>query len=146
MRPPEGLTPVDFGAIEADDLGEALAAFRRSAERIALAQPEQRPACPTFPGLASAARAAFESDDAGAFFRRWFQPFRLTGRGFVTAYYEPEVEARLAPEAGFETPVLSRPPDLVTLNDAPLHLPTNSFSCRCRGRRGFGSRTASRCR
>ncbi len=40
----------------------------------------------------------------------------------MTAYYEPEIEARLAPEPGFETPLLSRPPDLVTLNAEPLQI------------------------
>ncbi|ULO25513.1 MltA domain-containing protein [Methylocystis sp. SB2] len=45
-------------------------------------------------------------------------------KGFVTAYYEVEVDARLSPEPGFTTPVLSRPRDLVTLNDSPLSLPT----------------------
>ena len=60
--------------------------------------------------------------EGAAFFRRWFRPFRVSGSGFVTAYYEPEIEARLRPEPGFDTPVLARPDDLVTLNDRPLTL------------------------
>ena len=41
----------------------------------------------------------------------------------LTGYYEVEVEARREPEPGFATPVLARPGDLVTLNEAPLLLP-----------------------
>ena len=61
---------------------------------------------------------------AGDFFRHWFRPFRISGPGFLTAYYEPELEARLRPEPGFETPVLARPDDLATINDRPLILPS----------------------
>lgn len=126
MRPPSDLEPVAFDAIAGfgeDDLDAAFSVFRRSAGRIAAVAAEQRPACPPPPGLIGAARAALEGPaHGGAFFRRWFTPFRLGEKGFVTAYYEPEVEARRAPAPGFETPALSRPSDLVTLNDAPLSL------------------------
>ena len=125
MRLPECLEPVDFGAIagfDSDDLDAAREVFRRSAERILAKESEQRPACSPPPGLVEAARAALRRGSAKSFFRRSFRPFRLTAPGFVTAYYEVEIEARLEPEPGFETPVLSRPPDLVTLNDAPLRL------------------------
>jgi membrane-bound lytic murein transglycosylase A len=124
VRAPGELTPVPFEALVgfgADDLDAAFSAFRRSAGHIVASRDEQRPACPASPRLVAAARAALEADVAGeAFFRRWFQPHRLPRKGFVTAYYEPEVEARFAPQPGFETPALSRPPDLVTLNAAPL--------------------------
>jgi membrane-bound lytic murein transglycosylase A len=124
VRAPRDLEPVSFGDIpdfQSDDLSAALAVFRRSAERIFARAPQQRPASSASPGLISAAGAALEDNTEGAaFFRRWFRPFRAPEKGFVTAYYEPEVEARRAPEPGFETPVLSRPPDLVTLNEAPL--------------------------
>lgn len=134
--------PIPFEALpgfERDDLDAAFAVFRRSAARIVAAEPEQRPALPTTPGLAAAARAALDGGLSGAaFFRRWFQPWRLPGEGFVTAYYEPEVAARRAPEPGFETPALSRPSDLVTLNDAPLSLPTGETLTSAR-RRADGS-------
>jgi membrane-bound lytic murein transglycosylase A len=61
--------------------------------------------------------------DARGFFTRWFKPFRIEGEGFVTAYYEPEIEARRERSGQFATPVLSRPADLVTLNEAPLRGP-----------------------
>jgi membrane-bound lytic murein transglycosylase A len=131
VRPPDGLAPVAFEAIEGfggDDLDAALAVFRRSAARLLEGAQEQRPACPPPPGLLAAARAALAGDSGGgggeSFFRRWFSPWRLPRTGFVTAYYEPEIAARPAPAPGFETPVLSRPPDLVTLNETPLRLPS----------------------
>lgn len=128
MIAPRDLAPLSFEAIPgfaADDLDAAFAVFRRSAERLAELRPEQRRAAPPPAGLVLAARAALKSGGGrcggAAFFRKWFRPHRVPRKGFVTAYYEPEVEARRAPEPGFGTPALSRPSDLVTL-DAPLRI------------------------
>ncbi len=121
--PPADLESVSAGALPGfreDDLAEAFFVFRRSAERIVAALPEQRPARPPPEGLVAASRAALAGADPVTFFDTWFAPFRLSGPGFVTAYYQPEVEARRAPEPGFATPVLARPADLVTLNETPL--------------------------
>jgi len=122
------LHEIEFSQIDgfaADDLAAAFGAFRRSAERIVGGAQEQRGAVAPPPSLVAAARAALEDvRDAGAFFRRRFRPHVIKARGFVTAYYEVEVEARLSPEPGFVTPILSRPLDLVTLNEAPLSLPS----------------------
>lgn len=61
----------------------------------------------------SQARACFES---------WFQPYLIeTGQGesgFVTAYYEPEVEVRDKPDANFRYPFYRRPDDMVDVDDA----------------------------
>ncbi|WP_363350509.1 MltA domain-containing protein [Methylocystis echinoides] len=128
MRAPGDFAPLSFAAIPgagADDLDAALSVFRRSAARLLGGEDAQRPACAPSPALIAAARAALTDPVPGSeFFSRWFTPFRLPHKGFVTAYYEPEVDARLAPEPGFETAALSRPPDLVTLNAAPLVAPT----------------------
>ncbi|MBI1980807.1 MAG: MltA domain-containing protein [Methylocystis sp.] len=109
----------------ADDLAAAFSAFRRSAEIIVANAQEQRSAVPPPPSLISASRASLEGvDDAARFFKNWFRPRLIKTQGFVTAYYEVEVDARLSPEPGFTTPVLSRPLDLVTLNESPLPLPS----------------------
>lgn len=126
---PADCEAVAFDAIpgfDRDDLAAAFAAFRRSAERSAEGGAEQRPARPPTPGLLAASRAALEGADGdpARFFRRWFRPFRIREKGFVTAYYEAEVDARLSPEPGFQVPVLARPADLVTLNETPLAAPT----------------------
>lgn len=51
--------------------------------------------------------------DAQGFFESWFVPVTLTTPeakdGLLTGYYEPEVEVRLAPDAEFSEPILSKP-------------------------------------
>jgi membrane-bound lytic murein transglycosylase A len=120
MRPPAGLEPLAWDRFPAPfDMG-ALDAFRRSARRLVDLAPEQRIAVPPLPGLSEAACAALDDTaDPDRFFRRWFRPFAIPGPGFVTAYYEPEIEARRIPSPDFATPVLSRPRNLVTL-DSPI--------------------------
>ncbi|HYA80291.1 MAG TPA: murein transglycosylase A, partial [Methylocystis sp.] len=111
----------DLSGVERDDLDASLEVFRNSARIIVSRTFEQRPACEPAAALVAAAEAALSSDgDGAAFFRRWFHPIRLRGPGFLTGYYEVEVEARREPDAEFSTPILARPDDLVTLNDAPL--------------------------
>lgn len=124
-----GLEPASFEALEsftADDLGAALEVFRRSAARIVSGAPEQRPARAADAALLAAARAALSpaaDTDPAAFFTGRFRPFRIRGPGFVTAYYEAETEGRLTANPEFPVPVLARPPDLVTLNEAPIRGP-----------------------
>jgi len=118
----ESLAAIRFDAIPGwadDDHAAALDVFRRSAARILSRGPEQRPALPADEALRAACRAGLDAADATAFFHDRFSPFRLSGEGFVTAYYEVEAEAQLTPSTDFPTPVLGRPADLVTLNDAP---------------------------
>jgi membrane-bound lytic murein transglycosylase A len=115
----------EIGGFAADDLAAAFGAFRRSAEIIVANAQGQRSAVAPPKSLVAAAWAALGGvSDPGLFFRSAFRPHRVKARGFVTAYYEVEVDARLSPEPGFVTPVLSRPLDLVTLNEAPLSLPS----------------------
>lgn len=131
------LEPVAFDAMAEfarDDLAAALDCFRLTAERIVAGAREQRVAVPPHPALVDAARASFATDDAAAFFRQWFRPHRIKVPGFVTAYYEVAVDARLTPEPGFETPALSRPPDLVTLGGEPLRSPAGELLTSARRR------------
>jgi membrane-bound lytic murein transglycosylase A len=56
--------------------------------------------------------------EARRFFERWFTPFEVSGangRGFLTGYYEPEFPGSLEPSPEFNTPLLARPDDLVSL-------------------------------
>ncbi|HEY8064089.1 MAG TPA: MltA domain-containing protein [Methylosinus sp.] len=124
------LEPVGFDAIDAlfqDDLQEAFRVFRRSADVILSPASPLRPARPADEALANVCRIACAIDEAKLsrdaaldFFAAHFRPFRLRAPGFVTAYYEPVIEARDTPDAAFRTPVPARPADLVTLNDAPI--------------------------
>lgn len=120
MRPPAGLEPLAWERFRTSFPAAAMETFRRSAQRVVADAPEQRAATPPPSGLRMAARAALEHpDDPDVFFRRWFRPFVVPGPGFVTAYYEPEIEARRVPSPEFLTPILSRPRDLVTL-ESPI--------------------------
>ncbi|MBI5012569.1 MAG: MltA domain-containing protein, partial [Methylocystis sp.] len=125
---PDLLQKIEFEEIDgfaADDLAAAFDAFRRSAEIIAAKVQEQRSAVAPPPSLAAAVVVALGGvDHPGRFFQDWFRPYAIKAQGFVTAYYEVEVDARLSPEPGFTTPILSRPRDLVTLNESPLSLPS----------------------
>jgi membrane-bound lytic murein transglycosylase A len=113
-----------------DDHAAALACFRISARRMA-----ERPYTTKAMGidsshLANAGRAALALDPgdlgngaaARAFFETNFTPFRVvpeSGSGFVTAYYEPEVEASPVRTARFTYPLYRRPPDLIDIAEAP---------------------------
>lgn len=75
------------------------------------------------PLLEKAAR--YEAGDAHAM-RRFFelecQPFRITRTdghaGFVTAFYEPDIDVADQPDAVFRFPFYRRPDDLIDVNDA----------------------------
>lgn len=58
--------------------------------------------------------------EARQFFEAFCQPFQILrddgGRGFVTAFYEPEVEVRAKRESGYEYPFYNRPADLIDLD------------------------------
>lgn len=124
------LKPISFDAIPVfgqDDLAAALEAFLRSAALIAAGAASQRPGLAPSAELIALSRAALESREtlrsnvaARDFFATHFRPFKLTKPGFVTAYYEPVVEARREPDHEFAVPILARPKDLVTLNDAAI--------------------------
>jgi membrane-bound lytic murein transglycosylase A len=131
--PPDRLVlgPASFGDLAgwtSDGVGEALAALKKSCTRrlgFADAAPvgpqgmagtvaDWRPPC-------AAAAAVDERDDAAArgFFEAWFRPYRCanneTTEGLFTGYYEPELKGARVRGAGFETPLMKRPPDLVAV-------------------------------
>lgn len=59
--------------------------------------------------------------EARAFFEIHCQPFRIVphspARGFVTGFYEPEVEVSATPDATWRYPFYRRPDDLVDVDD-----------------------------
>lgn len=125
------LEPVSFDSLPGwaeDDPGEAFAAFARSAVR-SLEKPYRTGAL----GLeATAFQAAFadarslgpDGDGlARAFFERHFVPCRIAAPGFVTGYYEPVVAASRTRTASHCVPLLSRPDDLVDIEDLATRPP-----------------------
>ena len=59
--------------------------------------------------------------EARGFFEAECRPFLIEqdngGQGFVTAFYEPEVEVRAQPDDEFRFPFYARPDDLIDLDD-----------------------------
>ena len=105
----------------ADDThGAAFAAFLVTARSVGQSPPKQRAIGPSGAALRSAASAALaqqtpSDQEARAFFERHFRACRILSPGFVTGYFEPEVEGRRQAEAGFPIPLYRRPPDLVDI-------------------------------
>lgn len=106
-----------------DDHAAAFEVFQLTCPGVVSGDPVLRSGLPPGRALIATCRAALMTgalpgDAAKAFFETRFRPFAVappTGEGFLTGYYEPEIEASLAPSAGFPIPVLGRPSDLETL-------------------------------
>jgi len=121
------VTFADLPGWDADDHVAAFAAFRRSAARLVEKTPTTKTLGPDGAGLAEVGRVALtmaETIDRAAarsFFERHFMPVRVeptTGEGFVTGFYEPEVEASLTQSLAFPVPLLAPPKGLRELNEA----------------------------
>jgi len=128
--------PITFAEVPewaADDHLAAFETFRKSCERIqaAAAARERSPVvgitktAPPHPALVSACETSARipkvtKDSARAFFEANFTPNTVTHKGpqgMVTGYYEPIMEGSRTPQAGFQTPIYKRPPDLINLVD-----------------------------
>lgn len=117
------LRPLAFEALPgwaADDHAAAFAAFCRSARHHSGAAPALRQGLPPDPTLIAVFEKALTwTGSPRAFFEFCFQPFAIippaAPDGFVTGYYEPELQGSLAPHPDFPVPVLARPPELVTV-------------------------------
>ncbi|MDI7863040.1 murein transglycosylase A [Rhizobiaceae bacterium n13] len=66
--------------------------------------------------------AAGDAESARRFFERECQPFLISRsdnqRGFVTAFYEPEIEVSATPDDTWKYPFYRRPSDLVDVDDS----------------------------
>ncbi len=138
MNSPRTLEKLDLAALNGfagDNLREAFAAFWLSADALVSGQPATRPTLPSQKGLqAIAAKARVlprDIDEAVArqFFEQNFTPYLVGEDGFLTGYYEPEVEGSLTRSADFAAPILSRPASLVSFapgqalpSSLPAHL------------------------
>ena len=119
------LERVAFGMLdgwEADDHRAAFRVFRASCEamiavRTALRDAKAPPAALRAICSAALAHEIGDPDAIRRFFEDHFTPLRIrpdTGAGFLTAYYEPEVEGSLTKSLAYPVPLLARPADLVT--------------------------------
>lgn len=109
---------------QADDHVAAFSCFLETAEAALSGLKPLRPAQPPFDGLLEVFRAARIVDPSSAdavklYFETFFEPFHVKpceGQGFLTGYYEPEIQGSLFPSKEFPTPVLRRPDDLVSFH------------------------------
>lgn len=119
------LKPVSFADIPGwseDDHAAAYRACLASARLIADRAPKTRMLGTDGDALRSVARAAIAAGDldretAKDFFEHWFLPHRIETSGFVTGYYEPEVEASRERSGRFKVPLYRRPADLVEVSE-----------------------------
>lgn len=112
---------------EQDDHAQAFAAFLRSCEKILAVDAARRAAGNTDAAphpLLETCKAALKLGDgtgskaARLFFENHFTPLRYAGEdlgGFVTGYYEPELEGARMRSGKYTVPVYGVPDDLVQL-------------------------------
>ena len=108
-----------------DDHARAFDVFRKSCIKISENASVLRAGKPQSPALLSVCQKALEiapsnlnNEQARLFFEQYFTPYRITppsGHGFLTGYFEPEVEGSFTQSAQFSWPLRSRPTDLITL-------------------------------
>lgn len=138
-----GIVFEDINGWEHDDHVSALSCFRMSARAFAKKSFVSRIAVPPSPALLKVAEKALEIDmssisnlRARKFFEQNFQPMNFisgnrandgagntASKGFVTAYFEPEVEASRVKTEEFSYPLYNKPKDLVRLD--PDNKPAN---------------------
>ncbi|MBC7152450.1 MAG: murein transglycosylase A [Rhizobium sp.] len=125
------LRPVGFDALpgwDEDDPTPLFPALARCREHILTVKPYRTgesglSSADLMPLLDAAALAnPANAAEARAFFEAECRPFLIEpdqgARGFVTAFYEPEVEVAAEPDAVFRFPFYRRPDDLIDLDDA----------------------------
>lgn len=121
----------DLPGWHADDHAASFSAFLgtcspildgSAALRDALVPPDAlKEACRVARALA--AGRPLDHDKARTFFEGHFEAFDIrpeSGAGFLTGYFEPEIEASLEKTPAFLVPVLGRPADLVTLKQGEI--------------------------
>ena len=102
-------SPAALNATEAD---RALAAFKTSCPVLVRRQDQSQLTRPTdWQPLCNEAQSV---TDPSAFFRDRFEWVRVgNGDAFATGYYEPEIHGSRTQAPGYETPIYSKPADLV---------------------------------
>ena len=118
----------DLSGWDDDDHRTAFDAFCVSARKMVEAPYKTRGLGVDAEALAEIASKALQHPDIGSreaktFFETHFRPHRLApgpirDTGFLTGYWEPEMEASRTQSAAFPVPLYSKPPELVEISDA----------------------------
>ncbi len=121
---PTRLSFNDLDGWAVDQHMSAFEAFRASCVQMIKNKPDLRLARPPSAALIKVCQKALHissistAQEAKAFFEKHFTPYRITpasGSGFMTGYYEPEVEGSLTQSEAFPWPLRARPSDLITI-------------------------------
>ncbi|HXV32350.1 MAG TPA: murein transglycosylase A [Sinorhizobium sp.] len=122
------LEPVTFSDLpgwQDDDPAPVIAAMRRCHHHVATAKPYRTGSLgisvdDLLPAFEAAGAGVSGAARARTFFEEQFVPFRIRpgggGNGFVTAFYEPEIEVRATADEHFRFPFYRRPDDLVDVD------------------------------
>jgi membrane-bound lytic murein transglycosylase A len=148
------LEPVAFHDLKgwaADDHAAALGAFRKSCDPILRRRKVKMDVRPLERALREPCERAellkdpVNGETARIFFEQNFRPVRITKvgetEGFLTGYYEPEIEGSRTPGGGFAVPIYRRPPELVMKRPGVAKLKTPSRTAK---RTRAGTRKAGR--
>lgn len=125
----DNLQPVRFSDIpgwQDDDHQKAFHAFLQSARSHLDVKPYRQKSlsfdgdrfdavCRVAVDLSSGGNLAKET--AKAFFEQNFSPFLVAEDGFVTGYYEPEIDVRFEKDEIFKYPFYKRPNDLIDIDN-----------------------------
>lgn len=123
------LEPVTFSELpgwQDDDPTAVIEALRRCHHHVSTAKPYRTGSLGVsvddlMPALAAAGAPVAGAEAARAFFEQHFVAFRIRpetgGTGFVTAFYEPEIEVQSVADEIFRYPIYRRPIDLVDIDD-----------------------------
>lgn len=128
------LEPIEFSSLkgwEEDDQLPALDAFRKSCT-VLLRRKEVPEMRPIEIGLREVCRKlALYSEPmstaaARLFFEQNFRPVRIAklgdDAGFITGYYEPEIEGSLTEKEGFNVPIYRKPGELISRAQKPSRI------------------------
>lgn len=123
------LEPVTFSDLpgwQDDDPTAVIEALRRCHHHVSTAKPYRTGSLgisvnDLMPAFSAASADVADATAARAFFEQQFVAFRIrpeSGKtGFVTAFYEPEIEVQAKPDEIFRYPIYRRPIDLVDVDD-----------------------------
>ncbi|OCO99606.1 MULTISPECIES: murein transglycosylase A [unclassified Ensifer] len=123
------LEPVRFDDLpgwQDDDPKPVIDAMRRCHAHVSTVKPYRTGSLGVsvddlLPAFSASSQHVDTPEDARAFFEQRFVPFRIapeSGSGFVTAFYEPEIEVRAEADETYRFPLYRRPRDLVDVDDA----------------------------
>jgi membrane-bound lytic murein transglycosylase A len=122
------LRPVSFADLpgwDEDDPSDAVSALGRCFDHLKTSKPYKTgslglSAGDLIPAMQAASHVKPGAETARQFFENWFLPFAISPssghQGFVTAYYEPEIEVRAEANETYLYPFYRRPPDLLDLD------------------------------